>query len=526
MDSVFGPARTRVGLFLASALTLIVGACSTPQATGPASRPPAVPAATAPRVRVMDSVVKVYATVRQPELLQPWMKGPPTEVQATGVVIAGDRILTSARVTEYATDLQIQARGSADRIPATVECSAPTFGLAVLRVKNPAFFAQHPPLPIAENLPNLKDSMLVYGYPAASTEPSVATDIVSSIDFASYSYAVAGLRLKTDEAVDSGMLGGPAVVGGKIAGVTLLSVSGGGSGATYFVPAPELELFLRHIVNGRYTGKPGIREDFQTLENPALRAYLHLPAAATGLVVSRPYLDDRAYPLRKWDLITKIGDTPVDDQGRIVVGDGLRLRFSYLVQTLLRDGRVPLTIIRDGRARRIDLPVTAHPELVEPYLDGTYPSYFIYGPVVFSTATQEFLGAIRQNAAMVNLLAAVHNPLFTRQYDRPAFPGEQLVVVASPLFADKLSQGYGNPATGVVESVDGIPIRNLRQLVEVLRDTKGAYVVIKFHDRGRQMLAFPRAEMAAATNRILAANDVRSQGSPALMKVWNRKAGP
>ena len=66
----------------------------------------------------------------------------------------------------------------------------------------------------------------------------------------------------------------------------------------------------------------------QTLENPALRTFLKLRPSVHGMVVHKPYKDDPAYPLKEWDVITKIGDTPVDDQGMIKLGDDLRVRFT------------------------------------------------------------------------------------------------------------------------------------------------------------------------------------------------------
>ena len=49
-----------------------------------------------------------------------------------------------------------------------------------------------------------------------------------------------------------------------------------------------------------------------------------------------------------------------------------------------------LTIIRKGETKAIELPVSnKHPMLIESLL-GRYPSYFVYGPLVFSNATTEF----------------------------------------------------------------------------------------------------------------------------------------
>ena len=49
-----------------------------------------------------------------------------------------------------------------------------------------------------------------------------------------------------------------------------------------------------------------------------------------GVVVHRPDSSDSSYPLKEWDVITKIGDTPLDDQGMIKIGSNLRVYFTYL----------------------------------------------------------------------------------------------------------------------------------------------------------------------------------------------------
>jgi hypothetical protein len=61
-------------------------------------------------------------------------------------------------------------------------------------------------------------------------------------------------------------------------------------------------------------------------------------------------MEDASYPLKEWDLITKIGETPVDDQGMIKIIDSLRLRFAYLIQKLAKQNKVPLTVFHDGKS--------------------------------------------------------------------------------------------------------------------------------------------------------------------------------
>lgn len=160
-------------------------------------------------------------------------------------------------------------------------------------------------------------------------------------------------------------------------------------------------------------------------------------------------------------------------------------------------------------------------------LEGAYPSYFVYGPMVFSDATNEFLGAAvrdRQASGLMGMLTFLGSPLITRVADKPAFEGERLVVVTSPFFPHKLGKGYGNPACQVVKTVNGHPIKNLAHLVEVLRDLKDEFVTFEFNMRtAGETIVFPRAEMVAATNDILTDNGIRSQGSPDVLKIWEAK---
>jgi hypothetical protein len=242
------------------------------------------------------------------------------------------------------------------------------------------------------------------------------------------------------------------------------------------------------------------------------------------MVVHETYTTDASYPLKEWDLIAKIGDTKIDDQGMIKMGTNLRVRFQYLIQKIAKDGKIPLTIVRAGKEKVIELPVSPERPMLIPDLKGAYPSYFVFGPLVFSNVTAQFTGGFAGNANALNALSVLDNPIVTRRGDQPAFPGEQLVVVSSPFFPHKLSKGYGPPATHVVKTVNEIAIKNLDHLVEVLRDATGEFVTFEFEGRNMEALVFTRKEMLAATEEILTDNGVRAQGSADTLAVWNAKA--
>jgi S1-C subfamily serine protease len=471
---------------------------------------------------VENSVVKIFAQVRRPELAKPWTKQSPQEVTGSGVVIEGKRILTNAHIVRYASQVQVQASQSGDKLSATVEFVAPGIDLAVLKLEDETFFDSHPPLARASTLPKIKDSVLVYGFPTGGTSLSITKGIVSRIEFTGYSAPVSGLRVQIDAAINPGNSGGPALVGDKVIGLAFSHLSNA-QNIGYIIPSEEIDLFLADVADGHFDGKPALFGDFQTLENPALRTYLKLDKGASGIVINEPYSDEASYPLKKWDVISKIGETKVDDQGMIKVGDGLRVRFAYQVQKIAKNGLLPLSVVRGGKELAVEVPVSPNrPRLIEA-LRGEYPAYFVFGPVPFSIATEDIIAAFTgsNSGSMINAaLSLSASPLSTRRGDKPAFRDEQLVIVPAPFFPHKLSKGYSNQTLGVVESINGTRIKNLLHLVELLRDSKDEFIVIEFGGRGRETLVFPRAEMVAATEEILSDNGVRALGSPDVLVAW------
>jgi S1-C subfamily serine protease len=466
-----------------------------------------------------NSVVKIFSTVRYPDPFKPWTKQAPFEATGTGMVIEGHRILTNAHVVLYASQVLVQANQSGDKVPATVETIAQGIDLAVLKLDDESFFDTRPPLPRATRLPAVKDSVLVYGFPSGGTSLSITKGIVSRIDFVMYNFPASGLRIQIDAAINPGNSGGPAIDGDKVIGLAF-SRLGGGDNIGYIIPCEEIELFLKDTADGHYDGKPAMFDALQTFENPALRPFLRVDKNVDGMIVTQTDTDDDSYPLKQWDVITHIGDTPIDNEGMVKLGP-IRVRFQYMIQKIARDGKVPLTVVRNGRELKLDLPVSPTRPMLIPDLEGRYPSYFVYGPLVFSTATQLFAGGIG-NAAMQ--LAATGNPLATRRGDRPAFDGEALVVVSSPFLPHKLSKGYSNQVAQVVDKVNGVHIKNLEHLVATLRDAKEEFLVFEFAGRKFENPVFPRKEMVDATEDILNDNGIRAQGSPDVMKVWLAKA--
>lgn len=469
-----------------------------------------------------DSVVKIYATMRLPNPIQPWLRQNAVEVTGSGVVIDGQRILTNAHVVTYASEIFVQAREGGERYEAKVKALGPGIDLALVELDDTSFFETRPALARAELMPEAMASVVVYGFPVGGNSLSVTKGIISRIEYAGYNGRTAGLRIQVDAAINPGNSGGPALVDDKMVGL-IFSHLGQAEGIGYIIPNEEIEVFLADVEDGKYDGKPLITDQFQTLVNPALRAKLGLEKKVTGVMVRQPASTEPSYPLREYDVATKIGDYAIDNEGMVQVRANLRLPFSYLVPKLAREGNwtIPFSLLRAGQSIEISLPVPQHDTRLIRDLEGGDTSWFIHGPLVFSTVVAD---AIPLYLRMNPFLQRRSSALFTRRDENMQFAGEELVVVTSPLLRHKISKGYGEPVGQVVSDVNGVKIQNLRHLVETLRDCRDEYVTFHFSESLSETLVFKRQELLDATPEIMAQYSIGRRASEDILPVWSQAA--
>lgn len=467
---------------------------------------------------IRDSVVKIEVTRRAPDMVRPWAKQSPQEASGSGVVLDGGRVLTNAHVVLYASRVLIQPYESAEKIPARVVGVAPGIDLALLELEEAAE-QPLPSLPLADGLPDVRATVNVYGFPLGGDELSITEGIVSRIEFTSYYYDAMGLRIQVDAALNPGNSGGPAVVDGHVVGLVFSGIKEA-ENIGYLIPVEEIAAFLEDIEDGHYEGRPMLFDGFQTAENAALRSWLGLDRQTQGIVVRDPYRDDDAYPLKQWDVITHIGPHEIDNQGKVRVADNLKLMFQYYVPHLAEADGVECTVFRDGETRQIRVPTDREMDRVIPILKGAYPEYFIYGPIVFAEATNELLRGARGRSLMA--LARSGGPLVSRMEDPPSFPGERIVIIANRMFPHRTTKGYDSVAFGVVEEINKEPVKNLRHLIELLRDNDDEFVTFKLAGK-YESLVFRRSEIEEATEEILTDEGIRYQVSAALRDAWDQE---
>lgn len=466
---------------------------------------------------ISGSVVKISVTQRGPDYSRPWTKSTPTSSVGSGAIIEGNRILTNAHVVAFATQILVQANQSSDRYRAKVVTIATDLDLAVLEVEDEAFAEGRTSLEFDPEIPHVKDALNVYGYPMGGEQLSITEGIISRIEYRS-SGENSELLLQVDAAINPGNSGGPAIINGKIAGIVCSKIEQADN-IGYVIATEEVLRFLEDIKDGKYDGKPEIPYSgfMQATENLDLRKRLKMPSDLGGLLINQSSRQDPEHPLQPGDVLTHIGDHPIDKQGMVSIRDDLKLSFSYYIPKLVKEGKVPITVLRNGESIQLEMPTLIGTTKVFKPLGNNYPRYYIHGPLVLMEAGSE-VGSLLIKG-MGDALLSVRSPWILRMADTKRFPEEELVMIGFRFYPHPISQGYEQtPPFSIVSHINGTEVKNLRHAVHLLKHAEGEYLTIQLAGYNAQIV-FPREEAAALTEEILESEGIRNQCSPDLNDV-------
>ena len=396
--------------------------------------------------------------------------------------MSGKRILTNAHVVAYASQVFVQANQSTEHVPAKVTAFVPGLDMAIIEVDNPAFFEQRPPLPLADNLPAMKQTVNVYGYPVGGEQLSITQGVVSRIEYRGIAYGSAAVRIQIDAALNPGNSGGPAVSDGKLIGLVFSKYTAGDN-IGYLLAAEDVKMLLAAVEKGPYTGKLQLLEEVATTENEALRAKLGLEKEA-GLLIIQPFSEKPDYPLKRWDVLLKIGDQPLDSQGNVKIQDELRLSYQYLVPKLARDGHVQLTVLRDRKTIEVKAPVLRRRRSGDAAPAGQVPALLHLRPHGLHAGHAGHGRSIAASGLGATYTTYYKSPLVPRLLDQPSFAGEEIVGLTH-LLPHKTSKGYSPAAFSTVSRINGTRSAT-GALVELLRDATGEFLVVEWPVRSNR----------------------------------------
>jgi S1-C subfamily serine protease len=455
---------------------------------------------------VRRSVVKVYTEYNRHDFRNPWQKEGARSRSGSGAIIDGNRILTNAHVVADQTFIQVKCAGQAKKYIARVEKVEHHVDLAILTVDDPGFFKGRKPLRIGE-LPRVQDRVAAYGFPIGGTRISITEGIVTRIEMGkSVHSGLVFLSAQIDANINPGSSGGPVISDNRIAGVAYQ----GNAQKNIFgmIPAPVIQHFLKDIEDGQVNGVPSLGVALENMENPVIRKYYHLKESQSGELVVRIHPKASATGfLQPEDVVTKVDGFNIADDGTVEFRDNERISWAWLVQRKQMGDILDLEILRKGKFKTLKIPLKSSMQegfLVERKSYDQAPSYFVFGGIVFTPLSMSYndkFGGYRTSSLPVHL----------RKYNSEWItPEREEIIVISRVLSDEVNAGYSS-TNDVVDSVNGIAVRNMQQLVQAFKKPQQGYhrIVTEHYHR----IVLHDKECRKKNSAILKRNNISSDRS-------------
>ncbi len=451
---------------------------------------------------IVRSTVKIHTTMQADSFHQPWQASRPVQGSGSGFVIERKRILTNAHVVSNSRFLEVQKNGDSRRYAARVLFVAHDCDLAILDVDDPRFYDGMEPVLLAGPLPRLGDTVTAVGFPVGGSRVSITRGVVSRIDHGVYAHSAVDrhLVLQVDAAINPGNSGGPVVLDGRAVGVAFQGLSRGDN-IGYAIPVPVIRHFLEDIEDGVYDGYPEFGMQYLELRNAALRSGLGLPSAETGVVVNwlDPYGSAAGHLLPR-DVLLRIDGQDIAEDGTLLL-DGHPVEFTELLERRQAGDDIVLSVFRGGRALTLTVPlIPASDPFTFRNLYDVKPEYAVVGGLVFTPLNREILKSVRGGFRASGEQRFLYLSRYAKTDGHYLDHDEFIILLRRlPHPVNTHTDGFLN---GLVASVNGHAIRNLRELIDRLESPVAGFHVIRFADT-EDLLVLDAAAAEASRQAIL-----------------------
>lgn len=448
------------------------------------------------------SVIQIGTFSQEPVWDAPWRFNPVSRSSGSGFVIKGKRIMTNAHVVSWARQVLVRRFQDPKPYLAKVTYAGHDCDLAILEPVDESFFDGLEPLEIGD-LPQVRSTVVTYGYPAGGEQISYTRGVVSRIELQTYVQIGnrSHLSVQTDAAINPGNSGGPVIQDDKVVGVSFQGLSGL-ENAGFFIPTTIVNHFLKDIEDGKYDGFPQAGIYVIPLQNSAYRRYLKLPDNDLGARID--YILDIPTSrelLRVDDVILKVGPYQVGSDGTVLY-QGNRVSLSVGFSEYQTGEKVPLKIWRDGQELDISVPIYVYTkDRSQGNQYDILPRYYIHAGLVFVPLSLDYLRTLRAGYSdPAN--APLRYELQLRQRESPETAREEPVVLASVL-AHSVNANFNVRARALVDKINGVRIEKLEDVARAFAADSGQQEhLIEFHP-DHSIEAINKEAAAQASDEIL-----------------------
>lgn len=438
------------------------------------------------------SLVEIEVTKKTYDYGMPWVSRN-QQVRKNGILIGDNRILTTADGLSGQYLLRVQKGGESRQYTAEQVWIDYYANVAILDVKEPAFWEGMQPVALAKTIPQ-SGELQIYRWRSGRIEERAA-EIIRLFSGTSKMSYVQHLVLAVSSTIDSAGWSEVAFDGDQLVGLT----ASASKDTLAILPAQ----FISKVIERRQReGDPGLGYfDFKYIgaKNPALLASKGMDLRDVGVVVTEVGGKGLSTDsLLVGDVILEVDGFEIDSEGKYVDPEYGRLSMSGLAtRAHAAEETIVFKIWRDGKEQNIDYALPRADfakDLIPEQRYDAPPQYHIAGGLVFQPLNGPLLQALGKNKpALID---------YYSQQKKAA--NRKSLVVLSGVLPDDYNLGYEELRYALVDQINGLKIQNLDDVKAALKLTKDGFHRVRFMpEEGVQHIVLDAVEMEAATDRIL-----------------------
>lgn len=453
--------------------------------------------------KVLNAVVKINAVYSKANFTRPWLNHPQFHGSGSGVVIRGNRILTTAHNIADATYITVEKRNDANSVSAKVEMVDHQCDLAILSVSDKDFFEDIVAFEIGDTPPT-KTEVLAVGYPIGGSGLSITKGIISRIEITTYNHSMANsfLAAQVDAALNPGNSGGPIIFSGKIVGIAF---QGCGNGIGYMIHSEIIKHFLKDSEDGIIDGFGDLQASLLSLENPDTRRFFKMKDDQSGvLVYNVTRIPGMERQLQDNDIILAINDKKLMNNGNL----NSNTLFTTEIHSKQMGEHIKLKILRNAQEKEISITPIKYSGKILPMIYNTRPSMYMIGGLVFTPLSYNYLNELSVEDQLP--------PNLIEEIGKEKIRSDEQVIVLSEILGDEVNLSYQGFAYSILEEINNKRIYNIKELAETIDNLKDEFVVFKFKDKSSIILSLNK--MKSAQSRIMHNYGLQSDRSNDLMK--------
>ncbi|MGJ8724347.1 MAG: PDZ domain-containing protein [Roseibacillus sp.] len=425
----------------------------------------------AAKSEILDSFVRVNATIQTFNAGQPWQRNSPQRRSGLGTLISRTEILTTAEMVANQTYLELESADSSQSVQAQVIAIDYKANLALLSpVGDPGFLAQKTPLALGSPA-SIGDDLLVWQFEnngtTLRTDATIRAVDTSATFLSGYSFLSYIAKGSMQSASSSFTL--PATRNGKLLGVL---TSYDSDDQISEIIAPEIvATFLKDARDGTYEGFPSLGCAIQRTEDKSFREFLDLSPDGGGLYISKVKEGSPADQagMKEGDVLLAVDGSDLDRRGFFQHPRYGPLPWTVLIRSDKTVGDTLLiSILRDGEPQELTATLAApEPPLVPRHINDSPPPFLIKGGMVFQELSREYLQAYGDKWTTRAPLALMYAMENSDKYEED----RDSIVFLARVLPNPATIGYDRLSAIIVNGANGTPVRNISELATALSKT-------------------------------------------------------